>query len=141
MFAIVFGGFALSRPDEWTTGSTSSRQPSPSVPTSSTRPAADVPPAPAAKKTPDAIVSVTYNAVHRHALGGQCAGTVRLDPTTFHYESAKHHVTITRQAVQRIDGAGFVDAAGKKWHFRFQSRSDADAEHLLRGWLARGRVP
>ena len=83
---------------------------------------------------------MTYAAVHRHALGGQCAGTVRLEAGTFQYESSQHPITVTRQVVRRIDGPGFVDGDGKKWHFRFQDKTDEDVERLLRDWLDRRRV-
>jgi len=96
----------------------------------------DTPSIPVAKKT----ALATYAAAHRHALGGECAGTVRLDATAFHYDSSQHPFSITRQRVRRIDGPGLVDASGKKWHFRLQRKTDADVERLLRAWLEHARV-
>ena len=104
--------------------------------TSTIAPVTDVPALPTPKKSSAA----TYAAVHRHALGGQCAGTVRIDAMAFHYDSSQHPFSITREAVRRIDGPGVVDASGKKWHFRLQRKTDTDVERLLRAWLEHARV-
>jgi hypothetical protein len=144
---MVFVAFALSRPDRHMPPKVLSprphEQPAPASVPPSAPSARSAPPAPAA--APVAQVAkkpraATYAAVHRHALGGQCAGTVRLEAGTFRYESSQHPITVTRQVVRRIDGPGFVDGDGKKWHFRFQGKSDEDVERLLRDWLEHGRV-
>src|SRR5689334_19212736 len=148
-FVLVFVALALTRPDQWA----SSKQPHTAPPAARTSvaptskpPAAiaartDVPPAsPPPSETPALEVKkthpVTYSAIHRHAFGGQCVGTVRLDPSSFQYDSRQHPFSIDRHLVQRLDGPGFVDAAGKKWHFRFQGKTDAEVERLLRAWLS-----
>jgi hypothetical protein len=134
---IVFVAFALSRPQRPVTPAAPSPRPheQPATAPAPLTPAV-VPTAPPAKKTH----AVTYAAFHRHALGGQCNGTVRLDAGTFRYDSSQHPINVTRQVVRRIDGPGFVDGDGKKWHFRFQGKTDDAVERLFQQWLEHGRV-
>jgi len=94
---LVFGAIALSRPGAVPSRSTSRQASTPrdsnGPMTSTTAPVPDLPSLPTPKKSSAA----TYAAVHRHALGGQCAGRVRIDAMTFHYDSSQHPFSIARQ--------------------------------------------
>ena len=135
--AVVFVALALSRPES--KGSRASSPPPQNVPAVARTPAAPVadgPTAPTARRA----LTVTYSAAHRHRFGGQCHGIVRLDASSFRYESSQHPITQSRQDVRRIDGPGFVDGDGKKWHFRVEGKTDPDLERLLTAWFAHGQV-
>ncbi len=113
-------------------------QTQPAPVTVSSQPATAVPIVPRVEKSQSPVV--TYSAFHKHAFGSQCAGTVRIDAKIFQYASQQHPIAITRETVRRVDGPGFVDADGKKWHFRFDGKTDDDVHRVLLNWTEHGRV-
>jgi len=134
---VVFAALALSRPESKSPKASSPPPENvPAVAGTAAAPVADGPTAPTVRRP----LTVTYSALHRHRFGGQCNGIVRLDASTFRYESSQHPITQSRQDVRRIDGPGFVDGDGKKWHFRVEGKTDHDLERMLTGWFAHGQV-
>jgi hypothetical protein len=78
--------------------------------------------------------SITYFARHKHRIGG-CDGQIQLRSNDFRFVAGKHALRLSRQEIKRTDGPGFVDMSGKKWHFRFDGKSDEEATIIFGAWF------
>jgi hypothetical protein len=77
---------------------------------------------------------ITYFARHKHGIGG-CDGQVQFRSNEFRFVAGKHALRLSRGEIKRIDGPGFVDMSGKKWHFRFDGKSDEEATTIFETWF------
>jgi len=90
-------------------------------------------PAPPSAPAPRPLV---LKAEHKHSFGKECQGEVEISADEFDYRSPDHPLSLSRTEIARIDGSGFEDRDGKKWHFRLEGRDDEEVEALLSRWLA-----
>jgi hypothetical protein len=71
----------------------------------------------------------TYNAKHKHRLGG-CDGVLTLTADGIRYESKDHSFSFGIEETE-LDDDGITDPSGKNWHF---SIKDTDVRTLIRQW-------
>jgi hypothetical protein len=80
--------------------------------------------------------TIAFWASHKHTFG-KCDGQVQLDGDVFRYLGHPHTIILRRNQIQRIDSDGIVDFLGKKWHFRFEGKTEGEVRDILSVWFNR----
>ena len=84
----------------------------------------------APEPAPSVKFEKTFNARHKHRLGG-CDGVLILTADEIFFESKDHSFTFAKGEVE-LDDDGISDPTGKNWHFSIKG---TDVRELMRDWM------